>query len=123
VALKHANGATFSVESATTEQPRCEAFEISPTGPLFGSRMKQAAGEPADLERSVLAATGLDEKHFEYREKFRLDGTRRPLRVPLENPAATTGSDANGRYLELSFTLPPGSYATCVTREICKMAG
>lgn len=123
VAFKHANGATFNVESAATEQPRCDAFEISPTGPLFGSRMKQAAGRPAELERSVLAATGLDERLFDYREKFRLDGSRRPLRVPLENPKAASGNDANGAYLELSFTLPPGSYATCVTREICKSAG
>jgi len=36
LAWKHENGACFRVESAAAEQPRCDAFEISPTGPLVG---------------------------------------------------------------------------------------
>ena len=35
-ACKHENGACFRVADAAAEQPRCDAFEISPTGPLLG---------------------------------------------------------------------------------------
>ena len=35
LAWRHANGAVFRVEDAALEQPRCDAFEISPSGPLF----------------------------------------------------------------------------------------
>ena len=52
-----------------------------------------------------------------------LQGARRPLRVPLGEPALTEGGDEHGPYLQMTFTLPPGSYATCVTREIDKVAG
>ena len=33
IAVKHSNGAPFLVENATIEQPRADAFEISPSGP------------------------------------------------------------------------------------------
>src|SRR5688572_30736973 len=46
LAYKHANGACFLVEGAEQERPRAEAFEISPSGPLFGYRMSLPAGEP-----------------------------------------------------------------------------
>ena len=45
-----------------------------------------------------------------------LEGQRRPLRVPLgESSCTPEGSD-----LRLEFTLPKGSYATSVLREITK---
>ena len=37
-AMKSDNGACFPVEQPEVEQLRADRFEISPTGPLFGSR-------------------------------------------------------------------------------------
>ena len=123
LAWKHANGACFRVEDVAVEQPRCDAFEISPTGPLFGKSMTEPEGAPAEMESSILAKSGLTLKHFRPQGGVRLDGARRPLRIPLLEPSAQAGRDDAGTYIELQFTLPPGAYATCVTREVCKNEG
>jgi len=120
VAWIHRNGACFRVEDLPTEQPRCEAFEISATGPLFGSKMKTPSGRATALEEDVLRDAGLSRSEVESPERARLDGARRPLRVPLADTNATTGEDQAGAYLEVRFVLPPGAYATVVTRELTK---
>ncbi len=120
VAWKHKNGACFLVDDPTTEQPRCDAFEISPSGPLFGRRMKEAQGKAGQIEADVLAASGLARDQIRVKDGKRLDGVRRPLRVPLRDSGLDAGQDERGPYLRLSFALPPGAYATNVTREVCK---
>jgi tRNA pseudouridine13 synthase len=120
LAWKHANGACFRVLDAAAEQPRCEAFEISPTGPLYGQRMTQPDGAPGEREHRVLADSGLDTARFRSQSGVKLEGARRPLRVPLFSPEVSDGRDERGPFLQLAFGLPPGSYATCVTREVCK---
>ena len=120
IAWKHRNGACFRVEDAAREQARCDAFEISPTGPLFGRRMTEARGAPGRLEAEVLAESGLAKEQMHAKEGKRLDGARRPLRVPLFSPDLDADTDDHGPYLRMSFQLPPGAYATSVTREICK---
>jgi tRNA pseudouridine13 synthase len=123
IAWKHRNGACFRVEDSATEQPRCRAFEISPSGPLFGRRMTEASEGPGLLEEEVLAESGVLRQQFRTRDGTKLDGARRPLRVPLQGPEIEAGEDHRGPYLELNFALPPGAYATSVTREICKSGG
>jgi tRNA pseudouridine13 synthase len=120
LAFKHANGACFRVWDAAVEQPRSDAFEISPTGPLFGRRMTEPTGQPGQREAKVLAASGLAAGQFRAREGVRLDGARRALRVPVSDAALQPGSDDRGPYLQISFILPAGAYATNVTRELCK---
>ncbi len=120
IAWKHRNGASFRVEDAAVEQPRCDAFEISPTGPLFGRKMMEAGGPSGRLETQVLSSSGLTKEQLRAREGTKLDGARRPLRVPLANSGMEPGEDERGPYLRLSFALPPGAYATNVTREVCK---
>lgn len=120
VAWKHANGACFSVEDAALERSRCVAFEISPTGPLFGKNMKETHGEPAQLEQAVLTDSGLAKDELRSRDGVKLDGARRPLRIPLAEWEVKAGKDERGAYISLLFSLPPGSYATSVTREVCK---
>ena len=120
VAWKHVNGACFQVEDASVEQPRCDAFEISPTGPLFGKKMKEPTGEPHEIERQALSETKLGAMQLRAQDGAKLDGARRPLRVSLQEPKLDVGTDNNGPYLRIAFALPPGSYATGVTREICK---
>lgn len=116
LAWKHDNGASFLVTDAVAEAPRADRFEISPTGPLFGCRMTMPEGEPGRLERSLLAGEGLEPASFDLPGGLRMEGERRPLRVPLGDPRAC--ADADGLVLE--FTLPRGSYATAVLREIVK---
>ena len=120
IAWKHRNGACFHVESAAVEQPRCEAFEISPTGPLFGRRMMEPRGEPAELETEIITASGLARGQLRAPDGTKLDGARRPLRVPITDPRLETGEDERGPYLGLAFALPPGAYATSIIREICE---
>ena len=120
VAWKYRNGACFLVEDATVEQPRCAAGEISPTGPIFGARMKTAGGEPGQREQLVLEQAQVSFEKKRTADGIRVEGTRRPLRVLLQDPALEEGTDERGPFLQVSFALPPGSYATCVTRELCK---
>ncbi|MBU0718255.1 MAG: tRNA pseudouridine(13) synthase TruD [Planctomycetes bacterium] len=120
IAWKHRNGACFCVEDATVEQPRCATFEISPSGPLFGKKMMEPQGQPGQIEAEVLGASGLTREQVHTQDGTKLDGARRPLRVPLLEPGVDVGTDQNGAYLRLSFALPPGAYATTVTREVCK---
>lgn len=115
VAVVHTSGGLFLVEDVAAEAPRAAAFEISPTGPIFGTRVLQPAGEPAERERRVLAAFGVDADALRPPRGIRLRGSRRPLRVrPEEAAAESAGPGA----LRLRFTLPPGSYATVLVEEL-----
>ncbi|HEX2768460.1 MAG TPA: tRNA pseudouridine(13) synthase TruD [Geobacteraceae bacterium] len=116
LAWKHDNGACFLVEDVAREAERAERFEISPSGPMFGSKMKLPAGEPLALEEALLKAEGLARTDFNLTGGLRLEGERRPLRVPLGE--AQLQQDDTGVLLE--FSLPKGAYATSVLREIMK---
>lgn len=117
LAWKHDNGACFLVTDATAEAGRTARFEISPTGPLFGCRMTLPAEEPLRREETLLTAEGLTLASFDLPGWRRLEGERRPLRVPVAG--ALAGMD--GEDLLLEFSLPKGSYATAVLREIIKV--
>lgn len=117
LAYLHDRGAVFSVEDAGAEQTRADAFEISPSGPIFGKKSSLAEGEPGRRERRILASEGLDLEDFR-RPVGRYDGERRPYRVPLGGPRVRPeGEDA----ILVDFTLPRGSFATSVLREIMKV--
>ena len=118
-AVKHINGACFQVEDAEVEQKRADQFEISPTGPLFGSRAPWATGEPGELERTVMAQFGeTPESLSRAAAACGFRGERRPLRVRLDN----LNWSVDGSTLTLSFGLAPGGYATSVLRELMKKA-
>ena len=106
MAYKHANGASFCVEDAAAEQPRCDVFEISPTGPLIGNRMKPLTGPAGEIENSLLDAVDLTEDDHKRLKKFGGVGGRRPLRFRPEQTKIAPGADEHGDYLELHFTLP-----------------
>lgn len=116
VAFKHENGACFAVRDAAAEQLRADAFEISPTGPMFGCSMMEADGEERDLEQRVLEANGVTRDSFDLPGALRMDGERRALRVPVSDVAVRR----EGEHLVLTFALPRGSYATALLREIMK---
>jgi tRNA pseudouridine13 synthase len=116
-AMKHENGACFLVTDAAAEQPRADRFEISPTGILFGSRAPWASGEPGEMERAVAAEAGAtSETLIRAASECGFRGERRALRAPITD--LTWAQDAAG--LIVSFSLPPGAYATSLLRELMK---
>ena len=116
LAFKHANGACFSVLVPTEEQPRADAFEISPSAPLFGYKVTLAAGQAGLLERALLDKEKLCLADFRLGDGLSMEGERRPLRVPL----ADTSVDQQGADLLITFALPRGSFATSVLGEVMK---
>ncbi|HJR77328.1 MAG TPA: tRNA pseudouridine(13) synthase TruD [Nitrospiraceae bacterium] len=116
-AMKHENGACFPVTDATAEQPRVDRFEISPTGVLFGSRAPWASGEPGEMERAAAEEAGTTpEGLIEAASDCGFRGERRALRIQPKDLAWRLDQDR----LTLSFSLPPGAYATSLLREVMK---
>lgn len=117
LAWRHDSGAVFHVEDLAAEQPRADAFEISPSGPLFGYRMTEPSGEAAELEAELLERESLDPEQFRSKDA-RMNGERRPLRFRVADAEIKLGADARGAYFQLGFLLPRGCYATCLLREL-----
>lgn len=125
LAWKHDSGSVFAVESGATEDPelkaRLAAFEISPSGPMWGDKMSRCTGASDEAEVSALAAFELAPDDFARSSQSKLvPGVRRPLRIPLTDSEVEGGIDEHGGHVRLAFDLPPGSYATAVLREIMK---
>jgi len=107
------SGGLFISRDPEKDDPRVGSWELSPTGPMFGARMRAAEGATLARERAVLVASGLDDAKL---ERFRAwgEGTRRVLRVrPSELSVVAEGDD-----LVVAFALPKGAYATVVMREL-----
>ena len=117
LAWNHGSRRTFAVLELEAERQRAARFELSPTGPLVGPKMERPTGEAARLEETCLAENGvnLDDLGRRWKE----NGARRPLRVPLHESSVNTLADDSAA-LELAFTLPAGAYATSVLAEVCK---
>jgi len=110
-----ASGGPFVVEDLEREQRRFGARETVISGPLFGPKMKQPAGEVALRESRLLDSAGIRREEFE-RFSNLTAGTRRPYLVwPKE---LTVAGEQKG--IRLEFSLPSGSYATIVLREFQK---
>lgn len=120
LAYKHDTGSVFRVENVPVEQERADRFEISPTGPLIGYRCTLPAGEPLTIEESVFAAHGLKPQDFRQEGKEKVKGARRALRVQPKDVELVGGSDQFGPYITVAFTLPAGSFATVLMRELMK---
>ena len=115
LAVKHSNGAPFLVTDASIEQRRADALEISPSGPIFGYKMRLPADEVLTLETSVLADEGVRREMFRKVAGIRLPGTRRPLRMPMTHHSVSSDNNVG---ICLSFTLPAGGYATVVLEAV-----
>ncbi len=120
MAYKHINGACFRVEQPEVEQPRCDSFEISPTGPLLGERTTRLTGPAGEIENPILDGENLSDMDMRQMKHFGSRGGRRPLRFQPRDAAVTSGQDDLGPYLELSFELDSGCYATALLAELTK---
>jgi tRNA pseudouridine13 synthase len=113
LAIRHDSGGVFSVSDPARERERMRAFEISPTGPVFGPRMTWPGGDVALRERAVMAAHGLDPDALRL-PGVRARGARRALRVRPGAPSI----DRDGAEVLLRFDLPAGSYATVLIEAL-----
>lgn len=120
LACKHGHGAVFRVEDASAEQARCDAFEISPSGPMVGHKMTLPDAEPLRIEQDIFEKHGLSPADFRQEGRDRAKGERRPLRVKPEDVRIAGGADEHGPHITVAFSLAAGSYATVFLRELMK---
>jgi tRNA pseudouridine13 synthase len=113
VLKKTDSGGLFTSTDAAADQPRLDARELAPAGPLFGPEMPPAGGEARALEQRVLAEAGLGDADFA-RSAVYTTGSRRALIVYPEDVACEVEAPDT---FTLRFTLPKGSYATVLLRE------
>jgi tRNA pseudouridine13 synthase len=108
-------GGLFVAEDLAAEQPRFDRRETVPAGPIFGKKTYEAKAEAAERETQFLAEAGFTADSFAGFGNL-LEGTRRENLVFLEDLQA----DWDDEGLVLRFSLPSGSYATVLLREIMK---
>jgi tRNA pseudouridine13 synthase len=126
LAFKHDSGAVFAVGSDQVGpelNTRAAAFEVSPSGPLWGAQMMRAGGATGAAELAALEASGvtLDQLgRFAEGHAGRPSGARRPLRIRLTDPEVEAGADEHGPFIRVAFDLPRGGFATTVLRELIK---
>jgi tRNA pseudouridine13 synthase len=110
-------GGLFVATDLPREQERLERRETVPAGPMFGRKTFPAAGRAAAREAAALADFGLTPAAFTGFGKL-LQGTRRHNFIYVDNLMFATETEG----IRLSFTLPAGSYATVLLREVMKSA-
>lgn len=108
-------GGMFVAEDVPREQARFEARETVPAGPIFGRKTFAAAAAAAEREEAVLRDAGLPRSAFFGFGKL-LQGTRRMNLVYVDDLAAVVEPEG----IRLTVTLPAGSYATVLLREVMK---
>jgi len=115
VMAKWPAGGMFTAEDVAVEQDRFDRRETVHAGPMFGRKTFPARHVAAEREASLLADAGFTSSTFNGFGKL-LPGTRRHNLVYIDDLAAVWEPEG----LQLSFTLPAGSYATVLLREIMK---
>ena len=102
----------FSAQVVDEElRARTRAFDIHPTGPLWGAGDAPVSGVPEELEQAV---AGRFEGWVDGLARAGLRQERRALRLRLDDLSAGWDDGA----LVLGFELPAGAYATTLLREL-----
>jgi tRNA pseudouridine13 synthase len=115
VMAKWPAGGMFVAEDREHEQARFDARETVHAGPIFGRKTFPAAEEAAIREAAVLGDAGLTAQNFAGFGKLVM-GTRRHDLIYVDDLAASWEPEG----LRLVMTLPAGSYATVLLREVMK---
>jgi len=93
---------------------RLDAFDIHPTGPLWGSGELRSAGHARALELDALS----DAEAVALRSGLEQAGLRQERRATRLRPQRMHWSWPQDDALHIGFELPPGAYATAVLAEI-----
>ena len=118
VLRKRETGGLFDCTEPEVDQPRMDAGEIDPTGPMPGPKMRATDHDAAARELEAFDHCGLDPPTLEALSRFG-SGTRRVARlVPGDLELNLEGSD-----LLASFTLPKGAFATVVLGVLARPNG
>ncbi len=117
VLQKRDSGGMFVSEDLSDDQARFDRGEVTLTGPMFGHKMKCPSPESQAEEResSILLREGIELQSFAHLSKL-ANGTRRGLSILLEDAEVSADDES----VEIRFTLPSGTYATAIMREIIK---
>jgi tRNA pseudouridine13 synthase len=110
-------GGMFVASDIPHEQQRFDQRETVHAGPIFGRKTFAAAAEAAGREAAALADFGLTSAAFAGFGKL-LQGTRRHNLISVDDLAAAAEPEG----MRLTFTLPAGTYATVLLREVMKNA-
>ncbi|MGE0787043.1 MAG: tRNA pseudouridine(13) synthase TruD [Sandaracinaceae bacterium] len=110
---KEDSGGLFVCTDAAIDGARADAFEVSPTGPMFGPKMRWPEGDVRTREEAALARWGLDASGLDDLKTLG-PGTRRPYRTRVKD--ARVEPHPEGATVHL--TLDSGVYATVVMREL-----
>ena len=110
-------GRTFLVSSEDDLHERAVKIELSPTGPLWGPKMRLPSGDVWKAELEELEKIGVRDV-LQENDKRLAAGARRPLRVPVKNTVIGSGVDEHGGFVRVQFELPAGSYATVLIDEL-----
>ena len=112
VMKRHDSGGEFVADEVDEALlARSDALEISPAGPIFGGKMARAEKVAWEVEQEVLARNGLSPASV---AACRAPGARRFLRIPTGPIATEFPAEGEAR---LSFSLPPGAYASVLLAE------
>jgi tRNA pseudouridine13 synthase len=110
VLRKSDSGGIFLCAHEKEDGERAARGEISPTGPIFGAKMRWPEGKPAIIEREILAAaTGSDDPFSRHHTLG--EGSRRPF-VLRAVELLVEKFMAEQTALRVRFVLPKGGYAT-----------
>ena len=93
---------------------RLSAFDIHPTGPLWGRGEPRSESDARGLELEALA----DRHSLALRHGLEAAGLKQERRATRLRPRDLSWSWLDGAILELRFALPPGTYATTVLAEL-----
>ena len=126
------NRSVFAVSESELEasgssfRDRIAGFELSPSGPMWGTSMDRSGGQTDEIECQALEQAGITPENLESCADTTtypmMGGERRPMRIPVIDPGVEGGVDEYGPYIRCSFELPRGAFATTVMDEVMKSA-
>ena len=115
VLRKEDTGGIFLCANPEEDQSRIETWEISPTGPMFGKKMRRAQNDAGRFEEKLEQSMGFNQEVYQKMGKLG-QGTRRPIRIRPQNASI----HAKESTVFLEFELPAGAYASVILRELFK---
>lgn len=115
VMAKWPMGGMFTVDDVAREQGRFDVREIVSAGPIVGRKTFPAHAAAREREQAALAQVGVSAESLGGFGKL-LEGTRRHNLIYVDDLT----HDAEPEGVRLTFTLPAGSYATVLLREVMK---